>query len=672
MRQLTLLFALLLAVIGMFGGWTAPATASSLGAETRLTAADPTEGAQFGAAVALSGTLLVVGAPGASAAYVFTHDGTGWRQVARLTPSDASARRFGAAVATDGTTIVAGAPGQGNGAAYVFTNSGTGWRETAILTAGDPLNLFFGFSVAVSGAQIAVGAPYSSSPSAPNIGAAYTFTNNGSGWTRVSRLTTGRTGGAARSDNFGWSVALSNTTLAIGAPTAGAAFVYRSTGTEWVREATLGDGSAGSRFGFAASAGNQAVVIGAPQDGASGVSAGAATLFGASGANWTEQARLVPTAPANGFRFGAAVALSGDRIVVGAPESKGRQDIEASGAAYVYARSGARWELVSELNASDAAPNDTFGTSVAASATAVAVGAPGDDHRATNSGSVYVYGLNGQTPDPAPEADCLDMRAEGRGVNEVLPGVQLAWHSVFRCTDAPREGTYSFDVTVSRTGGTGALLIERMDLTHTTPRPLGRGPEATFETVGLPFTLSSGESKTFSVRGTYALVSTGAGAQANLHFCTAGSGDGVPFSFGLNALLRASGTDEDEGDITPPTISQLQVRPTAEGTVVTWRTDEPATSSVTYWSVTSADEPQEVSHGCRVATDHRVTLGNLIAGVSYIIQVEARDADGNSARSAPITFGPLQSQVALNTYVPFVVGLRDASVRSATLNEQND
>src|SRR5262245_29890946 len=72
----------------------------------------------FGSVMAVSGNTLVVGAatvdtnngPDTGAAYVFVHDGTNWVQKQKLTASDgAQYDNFGAAVAIDGNLIVIGA-----------------------------------------------------------------------------------------------------------------------------------------------------------------------------------------------------------------------------------------------------------------------------------------------------------------------------------------------------------------------------------------------------------------------------------------------------------------------------------------------------------------------------------------------------------------------------------
>ena len=120
---------------------------------------------QFGASVAASGNVVIVGAPGhsagAGAAYVFTPNAqyTTWTQ--QSTASNGAANdRLGASVAMNGTTAIVGAPGHaGAGAAYVFTPSGTTWTQQQLTASDGAANDQLGASVAASGTTAIVGAP---------------------------------------------------------------------------------------------------------------------------------------------------------------------------------------------------------------------------------------------------------------------------------------------------------------------------------------------------------------------------------------------------------------------------------------------------------------------------------------------------------------------------------
>lgn len=119
-------------------------------------------------------------ATGAGAAYVYQRTGTTWAQQAYLKASNAGAGdNFGHSVAIYGDTLVVGAyleasnqttlsegttasannSANGAGAAYVFKRTGTSWAQEAYLKAPNAENGDqFGFSVAVSNGSVLVGA----------------------------------------------------------------------------------------------------------------------------------------------------------------------------------------------------------------------------------------------------------------------------------------------------------------------------------------------------------------------------------------------------------------------------------------------------------------------------------------------------------------------------------
>ena len=87
--------------------------------------------------------------------------------------------------------------------------------------------------------------------------------------------------------------------------------------------------------------------------------------------------------------FGSAVALDGTRALVGAPF--GETSGQPAGSAYVFELGPSGWTEVAQLVASDAAAGDEFGRAVALSGDRAVVGAPGDEYDGTDEGSVYVF-----------------------------------------------------------------------------------------------------------------------------------------------------------------------------------------------------------------------------------------------------------------------------------------
>jgi nucleoside-specific outer membrane channel protein Tsx len=185
----------------------------------------------FGYAVAISGTTAIVGAPDhakdAGRAYVFTNTAAGWRQAAELKGSDTVADNgFGVSVAISGKTAIAGAPGfsKAAGRAYIFARTATGWKQAAELKGSDTVaSDDFGYTVAISNTTAVAGAPNFSKAA----GRAYVFTNTATDWKQAAELKGSDTVAA---DYFGYSVAISGTTAVVGADghakSAGRAYVF--------------------------------------------------------------------------------------------------------------------------------------------------------------------------------------------------------------------------------------------------------------------------------------------------------------------------------------------------------------------------------------------------------------------------------------------------------------
>jgi len=239
--------------------------------QAKLAASDGAPGTQFGISVAIDGSIVLAGASSNSgstgAAYVFVRSGTAWSQQAKLTASsDGPGQYFGAAVAVDGSTVVVGAPING-GAVYVFVRSGTAWSQQAEMTdpGGSWPNDFFGGSVALDGSTMVIG-----SPGGNPGGAAYVFVRSGTSWSQQATL--------AASDGppsaFGDSVAISGSTVVVGAVPlvdwdsgTGAAYVFVRSGTAWSQQAKLtgpGGGAPGDGFGNSVAIEGSTAVVGAP------------------------------------------------------------------------------------------------------------------------------------------------------------------------------------------------------------------------------------------------------------------------------------------------------------------------------------------------------------------------------------------------------------------------
>lgn len=153
---------------------------------------------------------------------------------------------------------------------------------------------------------------------------------------------------------------------------------------------TAEDGSEDDTFGLSVAIDGDTVLIGAPNsDFGASTQVGSAYVFSRGSTGWVLQQRLVAPSGQIYDSFGQSVALSGDIALIGAPGAAidGRDD---QGKAYVYVRSGGRWILEQSISSTDGLAEDHFGYSVALSGDTAVIGAYGFDV-AHNQGAAYVF-----------------------------------------------------------------------------------------------------------------------------------------------------------------------------------------------------------------------------------------------------------------------------------------
>ena len=168
----------------------------------KITASDAAGGDDFGSVVAVSDSLIVVGAPGGSGSVYLFLSSSPYSQLAKLTASDAAAQdSFGTAVAVTASLVVVGAPrdddgGSNSGSVYLFSSSSP-YSQLAKITASDAAEwALFGIAVAVSDSLIVVGASRGS-------GSVYLFSS--STHTQLSKITASD----AADGGFGFAIAVS-------------------------------------------------------------------------------------------------------------------------------------------------------------------------------------------------------------------------------------------------------------------------------------------------------------------------------------------------------------------------------------------------------------------------------------------------------------------------------
>lgn len=242
-------------------------------------------------------------------------------------------------------------------AVYPLTIDPTFTQVKQISASDGEENSGFGGAVAISGDTAVVGALYATVSGNAFQGAAYIFQRDQGGtnnWGEVAKLED-LTGSAE--DNFGASVAINGDTVAIGAllgdsianaDDEGAVYIYeRNQGgaNNWglTKKISASDGSNGDSFGWSVALSGDRLVVGANFNNSS---RGAAYLFERDydpdnpgtplADNWGERKKLTASNAANNDQFGYAVALSNETLLVSAYLGDAGAGSDNKGAAYIF------------------------------------------------------------------------------------------------------------------------------------------------------------------------------------------------------------------------------------------------------------------------------------------------------------------------------------------------
>ncbi|KAL1521282.1 hypothetical protein AB1Y20_020951 [Prymnesium parvum] len=305
------------------------------------------------------------GCTDAGAVYVFTRSGTTWTFEAYIkAPNAGVGDWFGFPVFLSGDTLAVGSPYEDSceanvsttaatdnlctdaGAVYVFTRTGTTWTLEAYVKAPNAsADSLFGDYVCVLDDTLAVGARHEDScattvsttaatdSGCTNAGAAYVFTRTGTTWTFEAHL---KAPNSEAGDAFGYPVALSGDILAVGAQyedscattvsatavtdndcaDAGAAYVFRRSGTTWTLEAYVKapNAGAGDYYGYPVALYGNTLAVGAYLEASctATVSTTAATDNGCASAG-AAYVYIIPSLPPSP----PAASISGDPHVRG-------------------------------------------------------------------------------------------------------------------------------------------------------------------------------------------------------------------------------------------------------------------------------------------------------------------------------------------------------------------
>jgi hypothetical protein len=350
-------------------------------------------GGNFGYRVALSGSIAVIGVnrdyaginPYAGSVFTFARQADGvWKQQgSKLQPTTTEDAYFGNAVALSGTRLVVGAPGNpgiDRGAFYLYEQPAGAWvLQTVVTSTVSAEN--FGTDLSLDGDRLLVGAPGSSN----NAGAAYIFDRQSDGSWPATGIKLAASNAAA-SAQFGVSVSLSGDRALVGSA-ARAAYVFarQSDGT-WTQEQilTTTQGSTTDAFGGEVSLlGDRALVAASAEDNTGGHQAGTVYVFDRQ-TTWTATTKLYSPNALGADFFGFALSQEGTNVLVGvrqgrSPGSSG--GLVNGGSAFIFQRNtDGTWTAGAEI---DSYPDDvwagrSYGYDVSLSGDYALMGAPGD------------------------------------------------------------------------------------------------------------------------------------------------------------------------------------------------------------------------------------------------------------------------------------------------------
>ncbi len=324
---------------GLGAGWVFTRSGSTWSQQGGKLSA-PGQGGGFGTSVALSGDGSTALIGGDGAALVFTRSGASWTQqgeALRGSGESADVTGAGVALSADGDTALLGGP---TGTAWVFTRSGSTWTQQGAVLAGSGAE-----AGSESGSSVALSADGSTAligggTAGGRLGAAWVFTRSGATWRQQGATLTG--GQESGGGEFGAATALSanGDTALIGGPAdggdLGAAWAFTREGSGWSEqgEKLTGAGELSEAFfgcSVALSAGGETALIGGRDEG----TVGAVWVLAHDRSGWSEQAsRLTGEGEVGHSSFGSSVALSADG---GTALIGGRGDDQFIGAAWVFA-----------------------------------------------------------------------------------------------------------------------------------------------------------------------------------------------------------------------------------------------------------------------------------------------------------------------------------------------
>ena len=161
---------------------------------------------------------------------------------------------------------------------------------------------------------------------------------------------------------------------------------------------------------------------------------------------WSEVIKLTASDAAMSDLFSHAIDIEGDRAIISSYEN---DDAGLnSGSAYIFELDGGTWVETQKLTASDASAGDDFGYSVALFGDRVIIGARENDDDGSNSGAAYIFDLEDDTWVETQKLTASDAAVEDRfGISVSLSVDRAIIGAYLNDDDGSNSGAvYVFDL----------------------------------------------------------------------------------------------------------------------------------------------------------------------------------------------------------------------------------
>lgn len=315
------------------------------------------------------------------------------------------------------------------GAAYLYQKSSYQWSQVRKISPSDSINTMgFGSAVFLKNDYLIISANHDYCNSS---GTASIYKNDGLSWNEIAFL---EASGSPICDHYGCSVGINEdgNHAAVGAfnddesgEGSGAVYVYQQTANDWTLQDKIMafDGEPGDGFGFSTFITNDFLFVGTPLDSEDDEYSGAVYIYQNTGAGWEYLTKLTASQGTDYSRFGYSVSVDNDLLIVGTLSYD-------QGRAFIYRNVNSNWIEEVVLTANDSFIYDMLGRSVSVSGDHVLIGAC-DVPDVGMSASAYFFKREGAEWNQVSKFTLDDWGAFGYSVSisgeNAIVGASLDW-----------------------------------------------------------------------------------------------------------------------------------------------------------------------------------------------------------------------------------------------------